>query len=206
LDAVNNAKQGHLIVLAKYSEPHKVSNESRTTFEIKGNPTNLIIVKAEEVGKVILDGSAGYRFKNCEYLTWNGFTHTHESISEDDREKHDIEAANIAFEGGKNNRFARCEVSLKDKDGQAKLHWLRISGCETMKVDYCFFHDKNSKGNFCNVKYDRDNEDGTGPLFEYNYFLHQDYNEIVGDEDICDAGGETIQMGDSICAVGALGR
>jgi hypothetical protein len=71
-----------------------------------------------------------------------------------------------------------------------------------MKVDHCFFHDKPSEGQFCNVKYRSDNKHGEGPLFEYNYFLHQDYDEIVekddnGDPKIGDAGGEAIQMGDS---------
>jgi poly(beta-D-mannuronate) lyase len=190
LDAVNDAQKGDLIILANGS--YNVSRNKDTSFSNrKGTAKNPIIVSAEEVGKVTLEGSAtGYKFENCEYFTWYGFNHTHESASEND---------NIAFKGGNNNRFARCEVKLDDKDN-SKRHWLKISNCKAMKVDHCFFHHKESEGQFCNVSFDRDNEHGEGPLFEYNYFLHQDYNKIVGDENIGDAGGEAIQMGaSSLC-------
>lgn len=190
LDAVNNAQEGDEIILANGS--YDVSSNKDTKFsDRKGTATKPIIVRAQEVGKVILEGRAGYKFKNCKFFTWYGFNHRHEASSGD----------NISFEDGSNNRFSRCEVKLNDKGskkkGERKSHWLQISDCKAMKVDRCFFHDKPSEGQFCNVKYRSDNKHGEGPLFEYNYFLHQDYNKIVGDDNIGDAGGEAIQMGDS---------
>jgi Chondroitinase B len=208
IKAVRKAGPGTLIILANESykvnpSEHKIDDddEDQDTYvlfpNVQGAPDKPIIVMAQDIGqddedkKVILEGSAGYKFKDCKYFTWLGFTHRHDASSEN----------NIVFEGGKNNRFSRCEVKLQDKGskkkGERKTHWLQISNCKAMKVDHCFFHHKPSEGQFCNVKYKSDNEHGDGPIFEYNYFQHQDYNEIVGDENIGDAGGETIQMGDS---------
>jgi poly(beta-D-mannuronate) lyase len=188
LDAVNDAQEGDEIILANGS--YDVSSNKDTKFsDRKGTATKPIIVRAQEVGKVTLEGSATrYKFENCKFFTWYGFNHTHPSSREND---------NIFFDGGNNNRFARCEVKLDDKDNRSKRHWLKISNCKAMKVDHCFFHHKESEGQFCNVSFDGDNEHGEGPLFEYNYFLHQDYNKHVGDDNIGDAGGEAIQMGAS---------
>ena len=177
LDAVNSAQAGELITLANGT--YELSDDEDTKFSRKGTAVNPIIVKAEEVGKVTLKGSAGYRFENCEFLTWYGFRHKHDN--------------NITFEDGKNNRFAKCEVQL-DK---GKKNWLYISNCRAMKVDHCFFHHKDNKGNFCNVSFDSNNKVGQGPLFEYNYFLHQDLGLHVPPEDYGDAGGEAIKIGDS---------
>ena len=195
LEAVNDAQEGDEIILANGS--YDVSSNKDTKFsDRKGTATKPIIVRAQEVGKVILEGRAGYKFENCKFFTWYGFNHRHEVSGGD----------NISFQGGSNNRFSRCEVKLNDKGskkkGERKSHWLQISDCKAMRVDHCFFHDKPSEGQFCNVKYRSDNKHGDGPLFEYNYFLHQDYDEIVekddnGDPKIGDAGGEAIQMGDS---------
>ena len=66
-----------------------------------------------------------------------------------------------------------------------------------MKVDHCYFHNKETKGNFCNVAFDSDNKVEQGPLFEYNYFLHQDLGLHVPEKDYGDAGGEAVKMGDS---------
>jgi poly(beta-D-mannuronate) lyase len=188
LNAVNNAREGDLIILANGSYDVDVD----TSFNgRKGTARNPIIVKAEDVGGVKLKGSPGYKFENCEYFTWYGFNHIHEASTDD----------NISFKGGNNNRFARCEVKLNDEGsknkGERKTHWLKISNCKAMKVDHCFFHQKPSEGQFCNVSFAEDNEPGKGPLFEYNYFQHQDYNKIVGDDKAGDAGGEGIQMGNS---------
>lgn len=190
LEAVNSADAGDMVILANGT--YDVSKEKDTKFkDRKGTATNPIIVRAEEVGKVTLEGSAGYKFVNCEHFTWYGFNHRHKASTDD----------NIIFQGGSNNRFARCEVNLNDKGskemGERKTLWLRISNCKAMKVDHCFFHEKPSEGQFINVKYHQDNKPGEGPLFEYNHFLHHDYNKIVGDDKIDDAGGEAIQMGDS---------
>ena len=193
LDAVHDAQKGDWIILANGS--YDVGRNKNTSFsDLIGTAENPIIVSAEEVGKVTLMGSAGYEFEDCKFLTWYGFNHTHESSSGD----------NISFKGGSNNRFARCEVKLKDdkdrdskKKGKGKTLWLRISNSKAMKVDHCFFHEKESEGQFCNVKYRSDNKHGEGPLFEYNYFLQQNYDKFVGKDEIGDAGGEAIQMGDS---------
>jgi poly(beta-D-mannuronate) lyase len=197
VDAVEDAQAGHLIILAdgKY-------DISRSEIEFSnriGTTTSSIIVKPETVGGAILNGSEGaarFRFRNCRFFTWYGFTHTYELTAENDNidmeDKH-----NIVFEGGNNNRFARCEVKPDNKDPHKKRHSLQISNSKAIRVDHCFFHHKKSEGQFCNVKYRSDNEPGEGPLFEYNHFLHQDYNKIVRDDNIGDAGGEAIQMGDS---------
>jgi poly(beta-D-mannuronate) lyase len=188
LHAVKNAEAGDLITLANGS--YDVDGD--TSFSRRrGTARNPIIVTAEDVGKVTLKGSTGYKFENCEYFTWYGFNHMHEASTDD----------NISFKGGSNNRFARCEVKLNDRGsktkGERKTHWLQISNCKAMKVDHCFFHQKPSEGQFCNVSFAEDNEPGKGPLFEYNYFQHQDYNKIVGEDKVGDAGGEGIQMGNS---------
>jgi hypothetical protein len=105
---------------------------------------------------------------------------------------------NISFIGGKNNRFTRCEVHLADNDNRSNRHWLKISKCKAMKVDHCFFHQKESGGQFCNVSFDPEGNDvEEGPLFEYNYFLHQNFGRHVPPEKYGDAGGEAIQMGHS---------
>lgn len=190
LDAVNKAEAGDLIILANGT--YDVSRNKDTKFSgRKGTADNPIFVCAEEVGKVTLKGSAGYQFDDCEYFTWYGFNHRHDASSDD----------NITFRGGSNNKFSRCDVKLQDEGdkekGKRKSHWLQISNCKKMKVDHCFFHEKPSEGQFCNVKYRSDNKPGEGPVFEYNHFEHQDYNKTVGDDKIPDAGGEAIQMGDS---------
>ncbi|HEX2471173.1 MAG TPA: chondroitinase-B domain-containing protein [Nitrososphaera sp.] len=208
IKAVRNAEPGTLIILTNKSykvnpKEHKIEDddEDQDTYvlfkNVQGTPEKPIIVMAQDIGqededkKVILEGRAGYKFKGCKFFTWCGFNHRHEASSDN----------NIFFQGGSDNRFSRCEVKLQDKGskkkGERKSHWLQISNCKAMKVDHCFFHHKPSEGQFCNVKYRSDNKHGEGPLFEYNHFQHQDYNEIVGDDNIGDAGGEGIQMGDS---------
>jgi len=207
LNAVNDAQVGDEIILANGS--YHVSRNKDTKFNgRKGTAVNPIIVRAEEVGKVILKGSAVYKFVNCKFFTWYGFNHAHEGSSKED---------NIVFEGGNNNRFARCDIKLADKieiDGEVKRpeeieidkeilddknvrHWLKISNCKTMKVDHCHFHNKETKGNFCIVGFDSDNQDGKGPLFEYNHFQNQDLGLHVKPEVIGDAGGEALRMGHS---------
>ena len=105
-----------MIILANGS--YDVSKDEETKFKSrKGTATNPIIVKAEEVGKATLKGSAGYKFENCENFTWYGFNHAHDASSGMD---------NIAFEGGTNNRFARCEVKLVDK---LRDEVVRPTGC-----------------------------------------------------------------------------
>ncbi len=107
------------------------------------------------------------------------------------------ESNNISFVDGNNNRFARCEVNLEDKNN-GKRHWLRISNCKAIKVDLCHFHHKKSEGQICSVFLPEDDEAGMGPLFEYNYFQHQDFDEhLPPGKGQGDAGGEAIQMGHS---------
>jgi poly(beta-D-mannuronate) lyase len=185
LDAVNDAQKGDLIILANGS--HDVSTSKDTKFSRKGTAANPIIVRAETVGGATLQGSAGYKFDNCKFFTWYGFNHAHKASSKED---------NIVFEGGNNNRFARCEVNLDDTVDET--HWLKISNCTTMKVDHCFFHHKKTKGNFCIVGFDSDNTVEQGPLFQYNYFLHQDLDQQLPDpEENGDAGGEALRIGHS---------
>jgi len=76
-------------------------------------------------------------------------------------------------------------------------HWLKISNCTSMRVDHCYFHHKETVGNFCIVGFKSDNNDGDGPIFEYNYFHHQDLDLRVKREDMGDAGGEAVRMGHS---------
>ncbi len=192
LNAVEDAQAGDLIILADGN--YDISGKEIEVENRIGTATQGIIVKPETVGGAILEGSqaaARFRFQDCRYFTWYGFKHMHKAPTEED---------NIVFRGGNNNRFARCEVKLDNEDPEDphdKRHWLQISNCKAMRVDHCFFHHKKSKGQFCNVKFGSDNDPGEGAIFEYNYFLHQDYNEIAGDDNIGDAGGEGIQMGDS---------
>jgi poly(beta-D-mannuronate) lyase len=194
-DAVRNAEAGDRIILANGT--YNVQDQNTKFTRIKGTKNNPIVVMAENVGEVTLKGQTGYRFEECEFFTWHGFNHM-QNASDDD---------NITFRRGRNNTFSRCEVKLKDQakkpddddNNNWKTHWLQISDCKAMKVDHCFFHHKPSKGNFCNVKYRDDNKPGEGPIFEYNHFLHQDYDKFITAEggSIGDAGGEAIQMGDS---------
>jgi hypothetical protein len=185
LDAVNDAQEGDLIILA--NDSYDVDDDKHTSFSNrKGTAKNPIIVRAQDVGGAKLKGKALYRFDNCEYFTWYGFNHAHEASTNEN---------NIIFEGGNNNRFARCEIKLDDK--RDNTHWLNISNCRAMKVDHCYFHHKETKGNFCIVGFNSDNKGGEGPLFEYNYFLHQDLNLHVDPEEIGDAGGEAVRMGHS---------
>lgn len=185
LNAVKEARKGDQIILANGN--HKLTRRPKP-FSKKGTDKNPIIVRAENVGGATLKGKTGLKFKNCEHFTWYGFHHEQDSSPGED--------SNIAFEGGKNNRFARCEVNLDDKSN-TKRHWLRISNCEAIKVDHCYFHHKKSEGQFCSV-YLKDNEPGKGPLFEYNYFQHQDFGEhLPPGTRYGDAGGEAIQMGHS---------
>jgi len=184
--AVKNAQPGDVITLA--NGEYDVKDVPRFK-ERKGNAENPIIVRAQEPGKVILKGSTGYKFEECKYFIWYGFHHAHKSA--------EGESSNISFEDGNNNRFARCEVNLDDNDN-SKRHWLRISNCEAIKVDHCHFHHKKSEGQFCNVFLPDDNEPGKGPIFEYNYFEHQDFGEhLPPGTSYGDAGGEAIQMGHS---------
>jgi poly(beta-D-mannuronate) lyase len=184
--AVKNAQPGDVITLSngEYDVKDVPPFKQR-----KGNAENPIIVRAQEPGKVILKGSTGYKFEECTYFTWYGFHHAHKSA--------EGESSNISFKDGNNNRFARCEVNLDDNDN-SKKHWLRISNCEAIKVDHCHFHHKKSEGQFCNVFMPGDNKPGKGPIFEYNYFEHQDFGEHLPDGvKYGDAGGEAIQMGHS---------
>jgi hypothetical protein len=103
LDAVNDAHAGDEIILANGS--YNVSRNKDTKFSRKGTASNPIIVRAETVGGARLQGSAGYKFDNCKFFTWYGFNHAHEATNKED---------NIVFEGGNNNRFARCDVKLDD--------------------------------------------------------------------------------------------
>jgi len=199
--AVRNAQPGDLITLAndEYNVTDVPSFRNR-----RGIAENPIIVRAQEPGKVKLKGSSGYKFEGCTYFTWYGFHHVHKSA--------EGEESNILFKDGNHNRFARCEVKLLeevnlDEDDDeikkqiSKRHWLRISNCEAMKVDHCHFHHKNSEGQFCNVFLPGDNGPGKGPIFEYNYFQHQDYGKyeeyFPEGKSYGDAGGEAIQMGHS---------
>lgn len=183
LDAVNDAQKGDEIILANGSYDVSSSNDTKISGR-KGTAAEPIIVRAQDVGAAILEGLAGSKFGNCKFLTWYGFKHLHRDI--------------ISFEGGNNNRFARCEVKLVNPDdNQVKTNWLRISNCKAMKVDHCFFHHKENRGNFCNVAFDSDNKLKEAPLFEYNYFLHQDLGLHVPPEKYGDAGGEAVKMGDS---------
>jgi poly(beta-D-mannuronate) lyase len=198
LDAVNEAQPGDEIILAIGN--YVVNSNKDTKFRLKGSLDNPIIVRAETVGGVTLQGSAGYTFDNCKFFTWYGFNHAHEATS---KEK------NIVFVGGNNNRFARCDIKLVDKieiDGEVEIadefdgkdkeflddknvrHWLKISRCKTMKVDHCDFHNKETKGNFSIVGSDHDNAVEQGPLFEYNHFQHQDLDLHIDADDIGDAG------------------
>jgi poly(beta-D-mannuronate) lyase len=207
LDAVNDSQAGDEIILANGS--YNVSRNKDTKFSRKGTADNPIIVRAETVGGATLQGSAGYKFDNCKFFTWYGFNHAHEATTKED---------NIVFVGGNNIRFARCDIKLADKieiDGEVKIadeieekdkeflddknvrHWLKISNCKTMKVDHCYFHNKETKGNFCIVGFDEDNTVEQGPLFEYNHFQNQDLDLHVDPEDIGDAGGEGVRMGHS---------
>jgi hypothetical protein len=183
---VKNAQAGDLITLANGEYDVKSVPPFK---ERRGTAENPIVVRAEEPGKVILKGSAGYRFDKCTYFTWYGFHHAHKSSTGG--------SSNISFSDGNNNRFARCEINLDDTSN-SKRHWLRISNCEAMKVDHCYFHHKKSEGQFCNVFSAKDNEPGKGPLFEYNYFQHQDFGKhLPRGIKYGDAGGEAIQMGHS---------
>jgi hypothetical protein len=184
--AIEDAKEGDLITLANNDKPYVVKKVPPFR-KIRGTAENPVIVRAEEPGKVILEGSAGYKFVNCTFFTWYGFHHAHKSASGN---------GNISFEGGNNNRFARCEVNLVDGNNRSKRHWLRISNSDAIKVDHCYFHDKNSVGQFCNVNYVRHIEPEKGPVFEYNYFQNQLFKHPDPDKQ-GDAGGEAIQMGDS---------
>jgi hypothetical protein len=181
LEAVNDAKAGQLITL-KNGE-YTVKEGMNTKFKERiGNADKPIIVRAEEPGKVILKGSKGYRFVDCKYLTWYGFKHIH--------------GDNITFEGGRNNRFARCEIQ-KDEESE-KDNWLYLTNCKAMKVDHCFFHDKLTEGTFCNIESESDNKIGDGPLIEYNHFRNQDYGKhLPPGVDYGDAGGEAIKIGGS---------
>lgn len=212
LDAVNDAEAGDMIILA--NGIYDVSDHEDTKFKGVGSPEHPIIVRAETVGGVTLQGSAGYKFDHCKFFTWYGFNHAHEATNKDD---------NIVFLGGENNRFARCDVKLDDIikiDGknirpdelERKLsreemeggesvpnarHWLNISDCTTMKVDHCHFHHKETIGNFCIVGFGSDNKVGEGPIFEYNYFQHQDLDHHIKEEDMGDPGGEAVRIGHS---------
>jgi poly(beta-D-mannuronate) lyase len=195
LNAVRDANAGDLIILtkAKDKDEYTVDKDKETTFTIEGEAERPVIVMAQEPGKVILAGSAGYIFDKCKYLTWYGFKHLHEGRSQTE---------NISFRSCKNTRFARCEVALKDiipeedkgDPDKDKRHWLHLNNCEGMIVDHCYFHDKNSRGQFCNVRGKSDNAVGEGPLFEYNRFEKHTY---VDPQKPGDSGGEAIQMGES---------
>jgi hypothetical protein len=83
LGAVNDAQAGDEIILANGS--YGVSHNKDTKFSHrKGTAANPIIVRAETVGGVALQGSAGYKFDNCKFLTWYGFNHAHEGSSKED--------------------------------------------------------------------------------------------------------------------------
>ena len=66
-----------------------------------------------------------------------------------------------------------------------------------MKVGQCYLHHKETIDNFCIVGFESDNKDRDGPIFEYNYFHHQDFDLHVKQEDMCDPGGEAVRMGHS---------
>jgi poly(beta-D-mannuronate) lyase len=184
--AVRNAQPGDLITLA--NGEYNVRDVPGFRERI-GTVENPIIVRAQEPGKVILKGSSGYKFEGCTYFTWYGFHHAHKSA--------EGESSNILFKDGNNNRFARCEVNLEDNDNNKK-HWLRISNSKAIRVDHCHFHHKKSEGQFCNIFLPEDSEPGKGPIFEYNYFEHQDFGEhLPPSKSYGDAGGEAIQMGHS---------
>jgi hypothetical protein len=195
LEAVSTAQEGELIVLANGT--YEAKKKKDTTFSnLKGTANKPIIVCAEEVGKVTLKGLVGYRFENCKHLTWYGFKHEHDA------------ADGVTFNGGEDNRFARCEVKLVDfveKNGkkkfQGKNHWLRINNCKRMKVDHCKFHQKSTAGHFIDVLFDDGKDIGfnDGPVIEYNHFLHQnlgDHPELwPKGKKYGDAGGEAIKVG-----------
>jgi N-acetyl-gamma-glutamylphosphate reductase len=76
---VNSGQPGDLKILDNGT--YKVDDDKKTIFSVNSTAVNHIIVKAKDLGEVTLEGSAGLRFEDYQYVKWYGFKHLHKGIS-----------------------------------------------------------------------------------------------------------------------------
>ncbi|NIJ45763.1 poly(beta-D-mannuronate) lyase [Wenyingzhuangia heitensis] len=176
---VANAKPGDEIVLA-----NGVWNNAELLFEANGTAENPIVLKAEENGKVTLEGNSNLRIAGS-YLVVkglvfkNGFTPTTEVIS---FRKDSKTLAN-------NCRLTECVIdSYNNPERHDTETWLALYG-KNNRVDHNHLQGKNTKGVTMIVRLNSKESQENNHKIDHNYFGPR---AVLGAN-----GGETLRIGTS---------
>ena len=177
--AVSNAKAGTTIVLA-----NGTWKDAELLFEGQGTAAQTIILRAEEKGKVILEGQSylrmAGRYLHVEGLVFrNGYTPTNEVISFRKNRKE------LAYY----SRLTECVIdNYSNPERHEQDSWVALYG-KNNRVDHNHFEGKGNRGVTLIVRLNSEESLKNNHIIESNYFGPR--------QNLGSNGGETLRIGTS---------
>ena len=182
--ALNKVKAGEVIIWK-----NGTYKDIQIEFKAKGEPQNIILIKAETPGKVIFTGNSQLIVKGM-WLQAEGFLFEGPSTLE----KGDV----ISFSPEASHcRITNCAViNYAPVDPLINNNWMGIQGTHN-EVDHCYFKGKTNQGPYLVVRYKKEPGyvDGSDVAPSTYHHIHHNY---FGYRTLpTDNGGEVMRIGDS---------
>jgi len=138
--AINSASPGDTITVKNGSH----DSEGSITITNSGEEGNPIIIKAEEVGEVELRGESYFDFRQCEYMTLEGFNFTSKNVTA------------VKLQASNNIRISRNRFAIQETES---VKWILIGGIwndanalsHHNRIDHNIFENKSYPGNFITI-------------------------------------------------------
>ncbi len=156
----------------------------------RGTAEKPVVIRAKSRGKVVINGKAGFKLKDCEHVVIEGF------VFENDANQH-----GVLLEDCRHVRVTRNVFRLNEKETPRRMqHWLYIIGSRSghNRVDHNLFEKKLNRGSMFFARGD----DATLTPTQHDRLDHNHFRDVVYAND--SNGHETLRTGGN--DLGAAGR
>ncbi len=156
----------------------------------RGTAEKPVVIRAQNRGKVVISGKAGFKLKDCEHVVIEGFVF-----------ENDANQQGVLLEDCRHVRVTRNVFRLNEKEKPRWMqHWVYIIGMRSghNRVDHNLFEKKLNRGSMFFARGD----DATLTPTEHDQLDHNHFRDVVYAND--SNGHETLRTGGN--DLGAIGR